>query len=555
MLLIIENNDSICQYFPSEAKFLNVGSMSLTEVLVELKDHLDATHIYLPIELKFKGTYRQALQGLELFKHIRLTTELGKLHLAPVLLGYTYPLENILRNPESTILCSPATHLFNLKKIHQVKSSLFLKSEETITKEILKRYILFTDNDKGKSEHDRRNEQGPLKLERELNGTSNSDIGLDLWQKKLLFLQTEVKANEQTNVSDADFKATIKGKRILYLDDEADKWEKPLKKLFEGATLDIKKDYEKIAIYFDNLRKEQDKFRFEYAEIDRILLQIFSNSSKKSEVDQKRSEANKIKSKLAELLNYDLVLLDMRLNKDADKGKPIDQLSGIEILNKIQEINPFIPVVMFTASDKVESYKEVVRRGAYDFWVKNVSSANDLKKTTLALLRNDLQGKQLGNLKYVYARFLMIKSRIAIWNYSPNTKNPKKNPPTEIIAESFSDIDRERINDSVCHFVNFIQRLMTGNVTDFDIEELWKMTGETIQIRVPAIYGLYEPFVKRIDKKHNISDKEFDFRWNRNFFSHSELDDETRNKTLDPYDRNRSIDYINHTIEFLLDYR
>lgn len=551
MLLIIDNNENIRNYFTCENEFLNANDFTLVKTLEKIRQYSNIERIYFPLELKFKNKHRQHFEGLELLKHIRLTTELGNLQYAPILLGYTYPLETILRNPESTILSAPATYLYNLKNIQQVNSSKFFQSDEKLTEDTLKPYVLYTDTDEAKSEHDRRNEQGALKLERELNGTSNSDIGLDLWQKKLLFLQTETKTHEQTNASDADFKAIIKGKRILYLDDEADKWEKPLRKLFEGATVDVKNDYEEIVKYFEELQKEQDKLRSDYTEIDRQLLEKFFTSGKNHEFVLKKSEAVEIKAKLAVLLNYDLILLDMRLDKTADSDKPINLISGVQILNKIQDLNPFIPIVMFTASNKVESYKSVINYGAYDFWIKNVSSANDLKKKSFTLLRNELQGKRLGNLKDVYAKLLMIKSRVGIYNYCTD-KNK-----TKIDTDALSDLHRERIDDSVWHFVRFIQRYMADDVSNFDIEELWKITGDTIQIRVPAIYGLTEGEAKRLDNRRNkkIDDKEFDFRWNRNFFAHSVVDDKMRNNSLDPYDKNRAIEYINHTIDFLLDYR
>lgn len=484
MLLIIDNNENISKYFTCENEFLNASTHSLAETLEKIKKYNRVTKIYFPLELKFKDKKRQHFEGLELLKHIRLTPELGSLQYAPILLGYTYPLETILRNPESTILCSPATHLFHLKSIQQVNSSKFFQSNEELTKDKLKPYILYTDTDEAKSEHDRRNELGALKLERELNGTSKSDIGLDLWQKKLIFLQAETIANQQT-VSDADFKAIIKGKRILYLDDEADKWEKLLKQLFGGATLDIKSDYEDIVKYFEELQAEQDKLRSDYTEIDRQLLQKFFTSGKSPEfILQYSKDVLGVKSKLAAILNYDLILLDMRLEKAADSNKPINLISGVQVLNKIYDLNPFIPVVMFTASNKVESYKSVIDNGAYDFWIKNVSSANDLKNKSVNLLRNELQGKRLGNLKDVYAKLLMIESRVSIYNYSTNGDE------TLIETEAISESHRRRIEDSVWHFIK--ER----------------------------------------------------FRWiNR------------KKVYLSPTDINLSFEYINHTIDFLLDYR
>ncbi len=276
MLLIIDNKDGICKYFDCEWSFLDTSNYSLYEILEKIREYDIVSKIYLSLELKLKGKKRQHFEGLELLKHIRLTPELGEtIQFAPILLGYTYPLEQILRNPESTILAAPATYLFHLKNIHQINGSPFFLSEENLTKGKLSPYVLYTDVDEVKSEHDRRNEQGPLKLERELNGESNNDIGLELWQKKHLFLQEgEKNIKISKTVSITEFKDTIKGKRILYLDDEADKWEMQLSKLFEGATIEIKSDLKEIIELIEKYNDEvleiledfkvKDKERCEY---------------------------------------------------------------------------------------------------------------------------------------------------------------------------------------------------------------------------------------------------------------------------------------------------
>ncbi|MBK7566206.1 MAG: hypothetical protein IPI31_00110 [Bacteroidetes bacterium] len=131
MLLIIENNEGIRQYLPTENLFLDVSDLSLTETLKKLQEFGGVTQIYFPLELKFQDTQRQTLQGLELFKHIRLTTELNGFQFLPILLSYSYPLETFLRNSENTLLCSPATHLFHLKNIHEIKHSPFLSPQKS----------------------------------------------------------------------------------------------------------------------------------------------------------------------------------------------------------------------------------------------------------------------------------------------------------------------------------------------------------------------------------------------------------------------------------------
>ena len=192
MLLIIDNNSEICKFFSCENIFLDSSELTLLETIQKVKVQSGVTRIYFPIELKFKDSTRPELKGLELFKHIRLSSDLANLQFVPILLGYRLPLDSILRNPESTILCSPAIRLFHLDEIENINESPFFTSDEVLTKEKLKPYILFTDNDEAKSEHDRRNVQGPIKLGKELSATSTTSlIDLELWQKKMQFLQPE----------------------------------------------------------------------------------------------------------------------------------------------------------------------------------------------------------------------------------------------------------------------------------------------------------------------------------------------------------------------------
>ena len=57
---------------------------------------------------------------------------------------------------------------------------------------------------------------------------------------------------------------------------------------------------------------------------------------------------------------FEAVLLDMRLNGE----------NGLELLPRIQEQNPGLPVVLFTAEGNIQSAVEAMRRGAVDFLEK-----------------------------------------------------------------------------------------------------------------------------------------------------------------------------------------
>ena len=59
---------------------------------------------------------------------------------------------------------------------------------------------------------------------------------------------------------------------------------------------------------------------------------------------------------------YDLVLIDLNYTRDTTSGK-----EGLDLLAKIQEADPILPVVVMTAWGSVELAVEAMRRGARDF--------------------------------------------------------------------------------------------------------------------------------------------------------------------------------------------
>ena len=56
----------------------------------------------------------------------------------------------------------------------------------------------------------------------------------------------------------------------------------------------------------------------------------------------------------------DLILLDMKLPGD----------SGLEILKRVREVDPTVPIIMMTAYGEVETAVDAMRNGAYDFTLK-----------------------------------------------------------------------------------------------------------------------------------------------------------------------------------------
>ena len=573
MLLIIDNDERICKYFPPESIFLNVSKLSLFEALKEIQQHSNkADKIYLTLELKFKDTLRQRLSGLELFNHIRLTPELGALQFAPVVLGHTYSTGRIIS--QNTFLRTPATDYFNLKNIRQIKNHSFFQPDcnEKLTKALLKPYIHYEKEDEYKNEHDWRNEQGVKKLAREWSG-NECNIDLDLWQKKLLFLQLGSKQpskQSESLVSKEEFNQHIATKRILYLDDEAAKWLPVLEEIFQGSVFESKANYKDIKEFLDKLVKERDALCSTFKKVDEKIWNIVCIKGQRRRIKENLTteETNKFKNNLKEidqinnemtkLLSYDLILLDMRLDKKNDTSKTVDQLSGIEILKKIQEFNPFIPIVVFTASNKIETYRGVMAHngiGVYEFWTKNISSATDLmNKCVISFINRDKY--HLPDIHILNAQIQMIrqKSKCIQFKLRDNKIVPCPLFLKSRDNEKMPNVYGIRIDDTTQLFIQFVQKIMIKGLDEKEdsIRKLWKLTCDSIEIRVPAISKLSIEDIKNIDVDDKIAAKEYDiFRVIRNYCVHSNTLEDCKAKFQN---LSNTLDYIEHTINFLFQY-
>jgi DNA-binding response OmpR family regulator len=83
---------------------------------------------------------------------------------------------------------------------------------------------------------------------------------------------------------------------------------------------------------------------------------------------------------LAENFDYDAVILDLMLPK----------LSGLEVLRRLREAKPRVPVLVLTAKGALEDRVEGLNRGADDYMVKPFAFA-ELSARVRALLRRGTQ--------------------------------------------------------------------------------------------------------------------------------------------------------------------
>jgi two-component system, OmpR family, response regulator len=73
--------------------------------------------------------------------------------------------------------------------------------------------------------------------------------------------------------------------------------------------------------------------------------------------------------------NPDIVILDYHLNGVEKKA-----MNGIQTLDKIQEINPGIPVIMLSSQDRIEVAINCMHHKAFDYIVKSETAFLRLQK-------------------------------------------------------------------------------------------------------------------------------------------------------------------------------
>jgi CheY-like chemotaxis protein len=131
--------------------------------------------------------------------------------------------------------------------------------------------------------------------------------------------------------------------------------------------------------------------------------------------------------RLSSALSFDLVLLDLRLDPAADASRSISETSGIRLLRKIRETVPPMPVLMLTASEKAVSYTECISCGASGYWIKGVSTGQDMR----ALLLKAFEQSELLPL-WLKLEQVRVKTTVAAKTWEGSAFVPRAIPSTAL---------------------------------------------------------------------------------------------------------------------------
>jgi len=86
----------------------------------------------------------------------------------------------------------------------------------------------------------------------------------------------------------------------------------------------------------------------------------------------------------------DVIILDYFLD-----GIDKNAMNGIQVLDKIKEFNPDIPVVMLSCQDKIEVAIECMHHSAFDYVVKSETAFLRLKKIITTIFKYKKIEKEL----------------------------------------------------------------------------------------------------------------------------------------------------------------
>jgi CheY-like chemotaxis protein len=103
------------------------------------------------------------------------------------------------------------------------------------------------------------------------------------------------------------------------------------------------------------------------------------------------------------------IFLDLRLLEDSTKPGDVASVSGVEVLEEIREVEPSLPIIVTTASNKVSSFFEITKTGGDAYWVKQgMDEKRDTRETVLNYKRLVRLSKTVIGEKYQFLKRLSV---------------------------------------------------------------------------------------------------------------------------------------------------
>ncbi len=301
-------------------------------------------------------------------------------------------------------------------------------------------FVLFTDQDRDRREHEYRNRAGVGRFLKEFAGLKEDDRYYQyyegkfqnrIWFKKMQFLNPPGPARDAAAQNHED----TSGYRYILIDDEHSLgWSFGLYTGLFGRSDQVgPKFFETNRCRLETPDKnllciatpeEASKFFTDNAkELEKILNEwVGVEEGDEGDVNQQRELARR---RMEELLPYHVVFLDLRLEPE-DEERPIAQTKGLEILKLIKENFPELPVIMLTASRQAISEMEARKYGVDAYWIKNVSSGKELRQAIRKCLKK-------AELREIWRAIRMVEKKESLNYYY--REEPQNSLKTEVLDE------------------------------------------------------------------------------------------------------------------------
>jgi CheY-like chemotaxis protein len=234
----------------------------------------------------------------------------------------------------------------------------------------------------------------------------------------------------------------------------------PQLRALTDAHRQYKETLDKFLKYKDDHKRSRELYDKQKEELERQSLSLQEIKSEKEKASGDYEHAIKLLAR-DELFPYDLVILDLRLEKAEDGQVPPQELSGIMLLRQIKETHPGIPVIIFTASQKAINYKEAIDKGASGYWIKVINTYSDLKNGLIRSLANAGQIRDL----WTDIKMVEAKKQLNCRRENPSTQRlekavmdvKKKADIIRLLKESFLMLqgEKNRYEESICDYGNY----------------------------------------------------------------------------------------------------
>lgn len=363
---------------------IDISEKSLVDNLNKLEktDFKTTKGLIVFAEAKTKGEYHQNYKGLELLKHTLLNQEKQYFKL-PILLVHLANLNYVLRhNKDNMMLLAPNITTIGLEDFSElsvdevIKKYFHQKPTNGISHKEFSNYILIDSTDESATHHDEINAAGAERMLKEWDGRYS--ITKEPLHYKKYFFKYKIKMTALPKEDIHEFNLCRDAiQKVLFIDDEADKWEGCLNYILAGkleVVADFKTAKTKLKTIGDKLAKQSIKLKKNKLE---DATNCFSINLKEKPLHPSGSYRNlnvidhDIVKECQDLWSFDAVILDLRDSSSSE-------YQGKTLIKKIKAINPITPIIIFSATKNTEIMRELKTLGATCFFEKGKQSVKDL---------------------------------------------------------------------------------------------------------------------------------------------------------------------------------